>query len=131
MIVALAFVGCSTPAPDQAAKASANLAPALAYTPGMAANVLPPPAPISAVKPVYPFEAARAEISGTVTVVFAIDQAGLVHDIQIIECKRLEFRDSTLGALARWRFPRQAGGPYKLTFSYVSTGDMGGNINWK
>jgi TonB family protein len=123
MIGILAFLGCSATAPTLNAKQSAS-SPALE-------NASPAPKPVSVVRPVYPFEAARAEISGTVTVVFTIDPAGIVHDIQIAECTSAEFRDPTVRALSRWRFPKQAGGPYKLTFSFVSTGSMGGKVNWQ
>ena len=131
MIIALAVGGCSTPPSTQNAKQSISLAPAPVDNPGIAVNALPAPKPISVVSPVYPFEAARAEISGTVMVVFTIDQAGVVHDIQVAECKRAEFRDSTVRALAKWRFPSLAGGPYKLIFSYSSSGGMGGEISWR
>ena len=76
--------------------------PKTAYNTG---EVDQPPVPIYTVKPIYPFQARRKEITGQVTVRLLIDANGRVVRAEIISSEPAGvFDDSALSAVRKWRF---------------------------
>ena len=55
-------------------------------------------------KPDYPHALKNAGITGTVTVLFMVDENGYVHDARVIETTESGFNDAALRAVSRWRF---------------------------
>jgi len=54
--------------------------------------------------PVYPFEAKRGGVSGSVTVEFMVNESGGVVGPRVVESTDAIFNDAALRAVARWRF---------------------------
>jgi periplasmic protein TonB len=54
--------------------------------------------------PVYPFEAKRSGLTGTVTVEFIVDESGHVVDPHVIDSTDRVFEEPTLRAISKWRF---------------------------
>jgi protein TonB len=54
--------------------------------------------------PLYPAEARRTGISGTVMVEFTVDEKGVVFDPHVVSSTDRIFEDATLRAVAKWRF---------------------------
>ncbi len=62
------------------------------------------PRAISRPTPVYPYAMRRDRISGTVTLVFVIDEEGRVTEPRVEDSTRREFERPALDAVRRWRF---------------------------
>lgn len=56
------------------------------------------------VAPIYPADARRLGIDGTVNVAFVVDETGRVVSPQVINCTDPVFVDAALRAVAKWRF---------------------------
>lgn len=54
--------------------------------------------------PLYPHEAKRASLTGTVLVEFLVDEQGRVHEPRVVESSDRIFEAATLRAVARWTF---------------------------
>jgi len=54
--------------------------------------------------PDYPSAAKNTGLSGTVTVVFRVDENGGVHDARVVDSSDRVFNDAALRAVSRWRF---------------------------
>lgn len=62
------------------------------------------PRAVSRTPPLYPYSMRRDRISGTVTVVFVIDEDGRVIEPRVEESTRREFERPALEAVRQWRF---------------------------
>ncbi len=62
------------------------------------------PRAISRTPPVYPYSLRRERITGTVTVLFVIDEEGRVRDPRVDESTHREFERHALDAVRQWRF---------------------------
>lgn len=61
--------------------------------------------------PIYPHDARRASLQGTVTVEFVVDEHGSVREPRVVSSTDRVFEEATLRAVAKWRFEpgRRAG----------------------
>lgn len=62
------------------------------------------PEAISQVSPAYPPELRKAKIEGTVTLVFLLNESGLVEDPRVESSTHPEFEKPAVDALRKWRF---------------------------
>ena len=62
------------------------------------------PRPISQVKPRYPLELKKAKITGSVVLLFVLNEEGRVEDLRIESSSRPEFEKPALDAVRKWRF---------------------------
>ncbi len=62
------------------------------------------PRPISQVKPRYPLEMKKAKITGSVVLLFVLNEGGRVEDPRIESSSRPEFEKPALAAVRKWRF---------------------------
>ncbi len=63
-----------------------------------------PPRAIDRAPPVYPYSLRRERVTGSVRVLFVIDEDGRVRDPRIEESTHREFERPALEAVRRWRF---------------------------
>jgi len=63
-----------------------------------------PPHARSQTPPVYPFDAKRVGLKGTVTVEFTVDETGRVLDPRVVDSTDCVFEQPTLQAVLKWRF---------------------------
>jgi protein TonB len=84
--------------------------------PPLAAETKEPPVPVRTYAPEYPFELARARVSGLVTVKCTIDAQGNVTATEVLKCSLAAFEQPALDALQKWKFK-----PAKLDGVAVST----------
>lgn len=69
------------------------------------------PALLSALAPVYPASALRAEIEGRAAVTFEIDAQGIPQNIAVQSASAAEFGEAAVEAVKSWRFsPATIGG---------------------
>lgn len=54
--------------------------------------------------PIYPHDARRASLQGSVTVEFTVDENGQVLDPRVVSSSDRVFEEATLRAVAKWRF---------------------------
>lgn len=79
------------------------------------------PTAVKTVVPVVPYEMARHQIAGVVTVSFKVDSAGRPHDLRIEDASHDAYEQSVLNALRQWRFEQAASDVrYKLPFVFNS-----------
>lgn len=62
------------------------------------------PRPISQVKPRYPLELKKAKITGSVVLLFVLNENGRVEDLRVEASSRPEFEKPALAAVRKWRF---------------------------
>ena len=62
------------------------------------------PRPISQAKPRYPLEMKKAKITGSVVLLFVLNEGGRVEDPRIESSSRPEFEKPALTAVRKWRF---------------------------
>ena len=62
------------------------------------------PRTVFQIAPEYPPEAKHNSLSGTVTVMFRVDENGDVHDARVVNTSDAVFNDAALRAVVRWRF---------------------------
>ncbi|MCG8527359.1 MAG: energy transducer TonB, partial [Opitutales bacterium] len=62
------------------------------------------PRPLMQVQPTYPSSLKKSKISGTVFLVFVVDEAGNVLDPQVEKSTHKEFSASALSCIKRWKF---------------------------
>ena len=62
------------------------------------------PRPISQIKPRYPLELKKAKITGSVVLLFVLNEEGRVEDLRIESSSRPEFEKPALDAVRKWRF---------------------------
>lgn len=62
------------------------------------------PRPISQVKPRYPLEMKKAKVTGSVVLLFVLNENGRVEDSRIESSSRPEFEKPALDAVRKWRF---------------------------
>ncbi len=62
------------------------------------------PRPISRTPPLYPYSMRRERITGSVTLVFVIDEDGRVTEPRVESSTRREFERPALEAVRQWRF---------------------------
>ncbi len=62
------------------------------------------PRAISRPPPVYPYSMRRDRVTGSVSVIFVIDQSGEVREPRVEESTHREFERPALEAVRRWRF---------------------------
>ncbi|NCC25024.1 MAG: energy transducer TonB [Deltaproteobacteria bacterium] len=77
------------------------------------------PVPLSQIKPVYPWQARRMRLDGSVDVRFLVDEDGMVDNIEIVSGRPEGiFDDSVRKALSGWRFTpgRKAGTAVRTWF---------------
>jgi len=61
--------------------------------------------------PIYPFEAKRTGMTGTVNVEFTVDESGGVLNPRVIESTNTIFNESAMHAVSKWKFePGKRGG---------------------
>jgi protein TonB len=58
----------------------------------------------SQIAPVYPFEAKRTGLTGSVNVEFTVDENGRVGDPRIVSSTDRVFEQATIAAVLKWRF---------------------------
>jgi protein TonB len=58
----------------------------------------------SQIAPVYPFEAKRTGLAGSVNVEFTVDENGRVSDPRIVSSTDRVFEQATIAAVLKWRF---------------------------
>jgi len=62
------------------------------------------PRTVFQVAPDYPYQLKNEGVTGTVTVVFTVDENGNVHDARVVSTSDTGFNDAALRAVSRWRF---------------------------
>lgn len=62
------------------------------------------PRPISQVEPRYPLEMKKAKITGSVVLLFVLNENGRVEDLRVEASSRPEFEKPALAAVRKWRF---------------------------
>lgn len=62
------------------------------------------PRPISQIKPRYPLELKKAKVTGSVVLLFVLNEEGRVEDLRIESSSRPEFENPALTAVRKWRF---------------------------
>ncbi len=62
------------------------------------------PEAVAQVPPVYPAELRKARIEGTVTLIFLLNESGLVEDPRVDASTHPEFEKPALDAVRKWRF---------------------------
>lgn len=62
------------------------------------------PRPISQVEPRYPLELKKAKVTGSVVLLFVLNEGGRVEDPRIEFSSRPEFEKPALAAVRKWRF---------------------------
>lgn len=62
------------------------------------------PRPISQVEPRYPLELKKAKVTGSVVLLFVLNEGGRVEDPRIESSSRPEFEKPALAAVRKWRF---------------------------
>ena len=62
------------------------------------------PRPISQVEPRYPLEMKKAKITGSVVLLFVLNEGGRVEDLRVEASSRPEFEKPALAAVRKWRF---------------------------
>ncbi len=62
------------------------------------------PTAVSRPPPVYPYSMRRNRISGSVTLLFVIDETGRVRDARVEDSTHREFERPALDAVRQWRF---------------------------
>ena len=62
------------------------------------------PRPISQVEPRYPLEMKKAKITGSVVLLFVLNEGGRVEDLRVEASSRPEFEKPALDAVRKWRF---------------------------
>ncbi len=90
-----------------------------------------PPDPVWAPPPIFPYAAWREQKTGSVRVVFRIDAAGAVADLRSFDAGDPGFANAAMAALSKWRYPAQAGGPYRLLFSFGPIRGNKADIHWQ
>lgn len=87
-------------------------------------NIPSPPTPVSRVMPRFTNLARDRGEKGVVQVVFRIDGDGRVADLRCYGSMNSSVESATHGALVRWRYPKHAGGPYRISV-HVAFDDLG------
>jgi outer membrane biosynthesis protein TonB len=81
--------------------------------------------------PAPPSETLTKRMSGPVKIMFRVGADGHIEDLRVVEATSPSFVKTVLAALPNWTFPTQAaGGPYRLEFTFTSTGTSG-SVTWK
>lgn len=62
------------------------------------------PRPISQVEPRYPLELKKAKVTGSVVLLFVLNEGGRVEDLRVEASSRPEFEKPALDAVRKWRF---------------------------
>ncbi|TAN00710.1 MAG: TonB family protein, partial [Rhodanobacteraceae bacterium] len=87
------------------------------------------PRPLRTVRPVYPSQALLTGVQGQVVVEFALDAAGIPHDLEVVGSSAGPFGAAALQALAGWRFapPAVPGRRYRQAFTFRLGGEGAGD----
>ena len=87
------------------------------------------PQPLRTVRPVYPSQALLTGVQGQAVVEFALDAAGIPHDLEVVGSSAGVFGAAALQALAGWRFapPAVPGRRYRQAFTFRLGGEAGGD----
>lgn len=83
------------------------------------------PRPLHTVRPVYPSQALLTGVQGEAVVEFALDAAGIPHELEVVGSGAGPFGAAALRALAGWRFapPAVPGRRYRQAFTFSLDGD--------
>lgn len=94
---------------------------------GIAWEQLPAaPSPNKRVPPRYSRSVRQLRGPEVVKAVFRIDAGGRVEGLRCYSDSNSQLASESHAALVRWRFPKQAGGPYRLMLTVRPAGEPGG-----
>lgn len=63
-----------------------------------------PAVPVRMVPPDYPYELKRQGVTGVVTLIFDVDEKGIVLDAKVQKSSNPQFEQPALDAISKWKF---------------------------